>query len=488
MPLSFYAESGSGSVVLMGQVLQNVCVFAEIIRFFVLGNAAVFDGLGGAVADAGHAVGAGIAPDGLAVLQRDIVEGAQLDAFSTADALVGGVKIFGPQLQFAPDGIKGDSDQGLREVYVACSQLAADTDGVCHGIQHGVGTAEAGFDFFGLQHGISVVGHIVAGHFEFRVAPVMHALFAEHGFCQHTGDTAVAAAGKDKIHFFAAGERLLFQVFCHEPGHLADIDRGADDKGLFGMQDRMVAGFEAVQQIDTFIVQTCGDFFGDIGGRFDVDSEGGGIYPVAIDLEDPAAPKIDFLKVNMPEHRLCIVDTGGNHADLTGDYAAVPAEMKAIAAHFGKSCLREVSRAEVVEEIPTLRKRFGDRAILRALHFFAENVRVGEQTEALLEHDLARFFEGVKASGRSSFCYLQNVYTTKNVEEQGLSLALCLAEGFLADKFGAWRVHGGGFAGTIQCYVPAGSVEDFRALMDGAFGEGACIVLRIRAEGAMRVL
>ena len=229
------------------------------------------------------------------------------------------------------------------------------------------------------------------------------------------------------------------------------------------------------------------EFFGKPCGLMDqVACAAGGV--VAIDFEDPTAPKIDFLKVNMPEHRLCIVDTGGNHADLTGDYAAVPAEMKAIAAHFGKSCLREISRAEVVEEIPTLRKRFGDRAILRALHFFAENVRVGEQTEALLNRDLARFFEGVKASGRSSFCYLQNVYTNKNVEEQGLSLALCLAEGFLADKFGAWRVHGGGFAGTIQCYVPAGSVEDFRALMDGAFGEGACIVLRIRAEGAMRVL
>ena len=229
------------------------------------------------------------------------------------------------------------------------------------------------------------------------------------------------------------------------------------------------------------------EFFGKPCGLMDqVACAAGGV--VAIDFEDPAFPKIDLLKVNMPEHRLCIVDTGGNHADLTGDYAAVPAEMKAIAAHFGKSCLREVTREQVVEEIPVLRKTWGDRAILRALHFFAENDRVGEQTEALQVRDLGRFFEGVKASGRSSFCYLQNVYTTKNVEEQGLSLALCLAEGFLADKFGAWRVHGGGFAGTIQCYVPAEAVEDFRALMDGAFGEGACIVLRIRTEGAMRVL
>ena len=210
-------------------------------------------------------MGAGIAPDGLAVLQRDIVERAQLDAFSAADALVGGIKIFGTQLQLAPHGVKGDGDEGLCKIYMAGGQLSAGANGVCHGVQHGVGAAEPGFDLFCLQHGIGVVGHIVAGHFEFRVAPVMHALFAEHGFCQHTGDAAVAAAGEDEIHLFAAGEGLLFQVFCHEPGHLADIDRGADDEGLFRVQDGMVTGLEAVQQVDAFVIQTVCQFFGDIG-------------------------------------------------------------------------------------------------------------------------------------------------------------------------------------------------------------------------------
>ncbi len=228
-------------------------------------------------------------------------------------------------------------------------------------------------------------------------------------------------------------------------------------------------------------------FFGKPCGLMDqVACAAGGV--VAIDFADPAAPIIDLIKVNIPCHRLCIVDTGGNHADLTNDYAAVPTEMKAIAAYFGKTTLRELSRAEVVSAIPTLREALGDRAVLRALHFFAENERVDEQKKALGSGDLNAFFDGVKASGRSSFCYLQNVYTNQNVTEQGLSLALCLAENFLADKNAAWRVHGGGFAGTIQCYVPTESVEDFRALMDGVFGKGACIVLSIRAEGAMRVL
>ena len=108
--------------------------------------------------------------------------------------------------------------------------------------------------------------------------------------------------------------------------------------------------------------------------------------------------------------------------------------------------------------------------------------------KALLDNDLEAYFEGVKASGRSSFCYLQNVYTTKNVSEQGLSLALCLTEGYLKDKRGAFRVHGGGFAGTIQAYVHSDDVEGYRALMDGVFGEGACLVLRVRMSGAIRVI
>ena len=230
-------------------------------------------------------------------------------------------------------------------------------------------------------------------------------------------------------------------------------------------------------------------FFGKPCGLMDqVACACGGI--VAIDFKTPGnaiIEKLDF-DITKAGYNLCIVSTGGNHADLTDDYASVPAEMKAVAAHFGKKVLRELDAETVKKEIPALREKFGDRAILRSLHFFNENERVANQTAALKSGDLDAFLEGVKASGRSSFCYLQNVYTTKNISEQGLSLALCLAEGFLADKKAAWRVHGGGFAGTIQAFVPTENAEDFRKVMDSAFGEGACIILSVRPKGAIKVI
>jgi len=231
------------------------------------------------------------------------------------------------------------------------------------------------------------------------------------------------------------------------------------------------------------------EFFGKPCGLMDqVACAAGGI--VAIDFADPTAPVIEKLDFDITEagYNLCIINTGGNHADLTGDYAAVPAEMKAVAAHFGKKVLRELSAEEVISEIPSLREKVGDRAILRALHFFNENKRVEAQVEALKANDIDSFFDGVLASGRSSFCYLQNVYTTKNVSEQGLSLALCLCDGFLSGKKAAFRVHGGGFAGTVQAFVPADEVDSFKALMDSAFGKDACLVLRVRRDGAVRVL
>ncbi len=213
----------------------------------------------------------------------------------------------------------------------------------------------------------------------------------------------------------------------------------------------------------------------------------GGI--IAIDFRDPSAPVIEQTDFDLSAagYNLCIVNTGGNHADLTGDYASVPAEMKSVAAYFGKEVLRDTDENAVLAAIPALREKVGDRAILRALHFFAENRRVAAQKAALKAGDLDTFLANVIASGRSSFCYLQNVYTTKNVSEQGLSLALCLAERVLSGKRAAWRVHGGGFAGTIQAFVPTENVAEFRAVMDAAFGEGRCMVLRVRPEGALRV-
>ncbi|MBE6601045.1 MAG: galactokinase [Ruminococcaceae bacterium] len=229
-------------------------------------------------------------------------------------------------------------------------------------------------------------------------------------------------------------------------------------------------------------------FFGKPCGLMDqVACAVGGI--VGIDFADPKAPVIEKLDFDMSAagYKLCIVNTGGNHADLTDDYASVPAEMKAVAKALGKSVLREADEKDVIAAIPTLRKTVGDRAILRALHFYAENRRVKELTAALKRNDLDAFLSGILASGRSSFCYLQNVYTTKNLTEQGLSLALCLSDTTLSGKRAAWRVHGGGFAGTIQAFVPDSETENFRKVMDAALGEGCCMVRRIRPVGAVKI-
>ncbi len=210
---------------------------------------------------------------------------------------------------------------------------------------------------------------------------------------------------------------------------------------------------------------------------------------VAIDFKDPKNPIIEKLDFDLTGagYSLCIVNTGGNHADLNDDYASVPAEMKAVAAHFGKEVLREVEEDALIAAIPELREKVGDRAIMRALHFKEENKRVTYQTEALKKNDLDTFFKGVHESGNSSFKYLQNVYTTKNVSEQGLSLALCLAEKVLTDKKAAWRVHGGGFAGTIQAFIKNEDIPAFREMLDGAFGKGATTVLKVRPYGAIKI-
>lgn len=229
-------------------------------------------------------------------------------------------------------------------------------------------------------------------------------------------------------------------------------------------------------------------FFGKPCGLMDqVACAHGGM--VAIDFEDTKNPVIESIDFDLTKagYNLCIVDTGGNHADLTDDYASVPVEMKMVASYFEKSVLRECKLSDVLENARDIRAKCGDRALMRAIHFFRENGRVDNMKNSLECGDLEAYFTGVLESGRSSFNYLQNVYTTKNVKEQGLSLALCLTEGFMKGRKGAFRVHGGGFAGTIQAYVKENDVAQYRALMDSVFGEGACLVLRVRPDGAIKV-
>ncbi len=233
------------------------------------------------------------------------------------------------------------------------------------------------------------------------------------------------------------------------------------------------------------------EFFGKPCGLMDQTACAVGGF-IAIDFQDPQNPTVEKPAFDLSSlgYSLCIVNTGGNHADLNEDYASVPAEMKAVAGALGKTVLRECDETAFQNAIPALRETVGDRAILRALHFFSENRRVKKQTAALRDGDVEAFLALVKASGRSSFCYLQNVYTVKNVAEQGLSLALALAENYLENTVrpSAWRVHGGGFAGTVQAFVPSENVAEFAELTEAVFGKGACHILKIRQKGAITVV
>ena len=181
-------------------------------------------------------------------------------------------------------------------------------------------------------------------------------------------------------------------------------------------------------------------------------------------------------------YALCVVNTGGDHGDLTDDYAAIPAEMKAVAAQFGKQVLREVAPEEFEANIGRLRKAVGDRPVLRAMHFYDDNARVLEQAKAIREGDLNAFFDAVNRSGDSSWKLLQNVYARANQEQMAMGIEL--SRRFLAGE-GAQRVHGGGFAGTIQAYVPMERLEAYIALIEDAFGPGSCTPLMIRPEGAV---
>ena len=183
-------------------------------------------------------------------------------------------------------------------------------------------------------------------------------------------------------------------------------------------------------------------------------------------------------------HALCIIDSGADHADLTDEYAAVPGEIKAVAAYFGKEVLTQIAEADFYAAIPQLRKSCGDRAVMRCIHFYQENERVPKQVAALENGDFDTFLQLIKESGRSSWMYLQNVIPAGYKLHQDVAVSLALCEHYLQGK-GAFRVHGGGFAGTVQAFVPFEILDSFRAGIDAALGEGACHVLSIRPQGGV---
>ena len=229
------------------------------------------------------------------------------------------------------------------------------------------------------------------------------------------------------------------------------------------------------------------EYFGKPCGLMDQTASAvGGV--VAIDFADPSAPEVRRVAYDFAEegYALVVVNTGGSHADLTADYASVPAEMKAVANFLGAQYIRELDPALIVARGPELRKACGDRALLRALHFVGDNARVVDMVEALEADDLPAYLKLVKKSGRSSWELLQNLYPCAAPREQGLPVALALTEEFLGRK-GAWRVHGGGFAGTIQAYVPRKLMRGYTQLMERYFGPGSVIPVSVRAQGALRV-
>lgn len=210
---------------------------------------------------------------------------------------------------------------------------------------------------------------------------------------------------------------------------------------------------------------------------------------ITIDFKDPSSPVVEAIPFDFNKYgySLCIVDTKADHADLTDDYAAIPYEMKEAAGYFGKDVLRDVDENEFYENISKLREKVSDRAVLRAIHFFNENKRVEKIVQSLKDEDFQAFLKSIESSGNSSFRYLQNIFTSSHPDQQAVSLALALSEGILKDH-GVCRVHGGGFAGTIQAFVKNDYVDTYKEEIEKVFGQGSCHILKIRKYGGKELL
>ena len=231
-------------------------------------------------------------------------------------------------------------------------------------------------------------------------------------------------------------------------------------------------------------------YFGKPSGLLDqLTSAVGGI--IFADFAQPREPKIEKIHADglLPEGMfLCVTDTRGSHSELTGEFAAIRREMEQVAGCMGRQVLGQVREADFWAALPRLRTACGDRAVLRAIHYFEENARTLAQRNALQAKRFAEFARLVRESGQASFALCQNVYCSTDVRHQGLSVALALSQSILQGSGGAWRMQGGGFAGTIQAYVPGQLLEKYHAAIEQVFGRGSCYVRRLREQGAVQVL
>lgn len=268
------------------------------------------------------------------------------------------------------------------------------------------------------------------------------------------------------------------------------LSSSASIEVLFGKILSVLYNNDAVNSIDLALIgqRAENDYLNKPCGLMDqVACSYGGI--AAIDFANPDQPDIQSIHYSFEEegYKLLVIDTGGDHADLTDDYAAIPKEMKEIASAMGKLVCRNVDEVNFLKNIPELTEQFGDRAVLRVLHFFEENKRVDAMVRDLKKNNIESYLEGVRASGESSYKFLQNVFTSRSVTTQKIALAIALTETY--EKFeGAVRVHGGGFAGTVQVYIKKKLFEEFSQYMEYYFGIKSVTTLRIRQKGTLAIL
>lgn len=291
--------------------------------------------------------------------------------------------------------------------------------------------------------------------------------FTEFGFCVggfdlYTSSTVISAAG---VSSSAAFEML----FCTIMNHFYNNDR------LTIVNYAHIGQFAENQYWDK------------ASGLLDqMACAAGGL--ITIDFKNPKEPVVEKIAFDFSaqKHKLMIVNTGKGHADLSEDYSSVPAEMKKVAAFFGKEVCAEIKEEQVLDHLTEVREVCGDRAVLRALHFFEENKRVEKEVKALKENRFADFLNGITESGNSSWKWLQNCFTNHSYQEQGITVALALTEMFLKEKgCGACRVHGGGFAGVIMAMIPEELTEEYTSYMNRALGEGNVYSMSIRPYGAI---
>ncbi len=255
---------------------------------------------------------------------------------------------------------------------------------------------------------------------------------------------------------------ILNYLFCHSDisaEKIAQIGQAAENKYFgkpCGLMDQMASA---------------------VGGIVEIDFK---------NSQSPAVSKIQF-DFERADHALCIINSGADHADLTEEYAAITREMTAVAREFGKKVLREVDEGKFFTAIPQLRRALGDRAVLRAMHFFQENKRAQDEAKALKDNDFNKFLTLIRESGSSSQTKLQNSFSIKTPQHQAIPIAIATAERLL-EGTGAVRVHGGGFAGTIQAFVPVEMLDGFKAGMEALLGENMCHVLSIRPVGACVII